>query len=104
MPRHNRRSSEPERTSSFGGVFGGAVVVEWRGEPWRVMPITGAAAAKEYRCPGCDQVVRVRQGHVVVWSEYDRTGEDRRHWHTGCWAARDRRGPGIQRSGRAPRR
>ena len=28
---------------------------------------------------------------------------DRRHWHTGCWRARDRRGPGVERSRNAPR-
>ena len=28
---------------------------------------------------------------------------DRRHWHTGCWRARHRRGPGVLRSRGAPR-
>lgn len=102
MPRNNRRRRDPERTTSLGGVLGGASVVHWRGEDWRVMPITGAAASKEYRCPGCDQPVRVGQGHVVVWSDHD-GGDDRRHWHTACWAARDRRTPGVQRSRNAPR-
>jgi hypothetical protein len=103
MPRRNRRTGDPARSAGLGGAFGGAALVQWRGEPWRVLPIAGAAAVKEYRCPGCDQVVRVGQGHVVVWSEYDRDGSDRRHWHTSCWAARDRRTPGVVRSRNAPR-
>lgn len=87
----------------MGGVLGGASQVQWRGETWRVMPITGASAAKDYRCPGCDQLVRRGQGHVVVWSEYDADGDDRRHWHVACWSARDRRAPGVMRSRNAPR-
>ena len=103
MPRRNRRTGEPVRTSGPGGSFGGAAAVQWRGETWRVLPIAGAAAVKDYRCPGCDQVVRIGQGHVVVWSEYDQDGSDRRHWHTPCWAARGRRTPGVLRSRNAPR-
>lgn len=103
MPRHNRRRREQERTASAGALLGGASLVQWRGEDWRVMPITGAAAGKEYRCPGCDQLVRVGQGHVVVWADHDADADDRRHWHTTCWAARERRAPGVQRSRSAPR-
>jgi len=54
----------------------------------------GAAASglKTYRCPGCDQEIRPGTPHVVAWPG-DERGDltDRRHWHTGCWAARDRR-------------
>jgi hypothetical protein len=41
--------------------------------------------------------------HVVVWPA-DERGDlgDRRHWHTGCWRARDRRAPNVQRSRNAP--
>lgn len=57
-----------------------------------------AAAAKEYRCPGCNEVIPEGTGHVVAWSNENLFGDvaalaERRHWHTGCWraAARGRR-------------
>lgn len=67
-------------------------VESWRGEQWWVRHLTGSAAGKTYRCPGCDQEVRPGMPHVVVWPVDEGTAE-RRHWHTGCWRARDRRGP-----------
>jgi hypothetical protein len=30
--------------------------------------------------------------HVVAWPS-DIGIDERRHWHTACWKARDRRGP-----------
>ena len=47
---------------------------------------------KTYRCPGCDQEIRPGVPHLVAWPA-DGRGDltDRRHWHTGCWRARDRR-------------
>lgn len=71
---------------------------------WLVRNIPAAGATKAYRCPGCDQEIRPGVAHVVAWPA-DERGDlgDRRHWHTGCWRARDRRGPGIQRSRSAPR-
>jgi len=30
---------------------------------------------------------------VVTWPVDDLDASDRRHWHTPCWAARDRRFP-----------
>lgn len=62
---------------------------------WIVRVIAPAAAAKAYRCPGCQQEIPVGTGHVVVWSA-DAVGgfgdvSDRRHWHTGCWRSRTRR-------------
>ena len=56
------------------------------------------AGDKTYRCPGCDQEIPAGVGHVVVWPA-DERGDltDRRHWHTGCWRARDRRGPTARR-------
>jgi hypothetical protein len=60
---------------------------------WNVRRLTGSASGKTYRCPGCQQEIPAAQPHVVAWpAEGD--GEDRRHWHTGCWSARDRRRPG----------
>ena len=59
---------------------------------WVVRSITGAAAVKTYRCPGCDQLIATGLPHVVAWQEDSFYGvEDRRHWHTACWRARSRR-------------
>lgn len=68
---------------------------------WVVRRITGSAATKPYRCPGCDQEIRPATPHVVAWP-VEPVGaldglEQRRHWHTGCWNARDRRGPAPRR-------
>jgi len=56
---------------------------------WYVRAVTGAAAVKTYRCPGCDHEINPGQPHLVCW----RVGEEanRRHWHRPCWQARDRR-------------
>ena len=38
---------------------------------------------------------RADVAHAVVWpAEAMQTVENRRHWHSVCWAARDRRRPG----------
>jgi len=43
--------------------------------------------------------------HVVAWpADGARMAggvgvEERRHWHTACWANRLRRGPGVRRRG-----
>jgi hypothetical protein len=65
-----------------------------------VRQVSGASG-KAYRCPGCDQEVRPATPHVVAWPEG--RPDDRRHWHTACWSARDRRGVKVQRSKNAPR-
>ncbi|MDP7726905.1 MULTISPECIES: hypothetical protein [Mycobacterium] len=64
------------------------------GYEYEVRPIPAARAVKTYRCPGCDHEIRSGTAHVVVW----RVGaaealDDRRHWHTPCWANRANRGP-----------
>jgi len=46
-------------------------------------------AVKTYRCPGCDHEIRPGEGHEVVVPRA--APEDRRHWHTGCWRAEQRR-------------
>lgn len=69
-------------------------VVEWAGEEWIARRITGSASTKPYRCPGCDQEIRPATPHVVAWPAQTGRGlEDRRHWHTACWSARERRRP-----------
>lgn len=71
-------------------------------EEWVVRPVSGQAATKEYRCPGCQQVIPPRQPHVVVWPAHYVAGDGselRRHWHTACW----RREAGRDRPRREPR-
>lgn len=88
------------RASSW---LGADEAVDWRGEPYLVRRLTAAGAQKIYRCPGCDQEIRPDTAHLVVWPAYDRDAGDRRHWHAGCWQARDRRAARVQRSRGAPR-
>lgn len=66
-----------------------------------VRRVAGTASARPYRCPGCDQELRAGTPHVVAWPEG--RPDDRRHWHTACWDARDRRGVKVHRSKNAPR-
>ena len=73
------------------------------GEGWEVRPVTGAGAVRAYRCPGCDQEIRPGTPHLVVWTAGDEQASDRRHWHTPCWNARNRRGVKVHRSKNAPR-
>jgi hypothetical protein len=61
---------------------------------WLVRTVSANSAVKDYRCPGCDQVIRAGLPHVVAWPDDDHGSvTDRRHWHSPCWAARDRRRP-----------
>ncbi|GEB50465.1 MULTISPECIES: hypothetical protein [Streptomyces] len=68
----------------------------WRGEEWAVRQISGGAAVKHYRCPGCDQEIPPGVPHVVAWP-LEGDVADRRHWHRACWNARDRRTARLQR-------
>jgi hypothetical protein len=61
---------------------------------WVVRSVTGSAATKPYRCPGCDQQIPPATPHVVAWPADGGGLDDRRHWHTGCWRSRLRRRPG----------
>jgi hypothetical protein len=65
--------------------------------------VTGTAASKPYRCPGCDQLIRPAVPHVVCWPLEDVEASDRRHWHTVCWQARETRVPPVLRGRSAPR-
>lgn len=67
------------------------------GATWTVRRVGGGE--KLYRCPGCDQLIEPGTPHVVAWPADHLFGpgagmEERRHWHSGCWQARDRRRPG----------
>jgi hypothetical protein len=63
------------------------------GREWAVRAVTGQAAGKVYRCPGCDHEIPRGTPHVVAWpaDEYGQSVHDRRHWHTPCWRSRGRR-------------
>ena len=70
----------------------------WQGEEYVVRRLTGSASTKPYRCPGCHQVIRPATPHTLAWpvlpSTFSSTAtglDERRHWHTACWAARDAR-------------
>lgn len=49
-------------------------------------------AIKSYICPGCENEIARRVGHVVVVPI--EAVELRRHWHTACWKRRATRRPG----------
>ena len=100
-PRKNRRAA-PGRPSRGGGAWAQETEEGPDGE-WIVRAISGAGAAKPYRCPGCDQEIPPGVAHVVAWRADDEGGRDRRHWHRPCWQARGRRSPRILRSRGAPR-
>ena len=40
-----------------------------------VRSLTGAATGKTYRCPGCDQEIRLGTPHVVTWPAYARDSD-----------------------------
>ena len=96
MPRANRRRRDDVELD-LGRALGGAPRHERHPDgEWFVRSVSGAASAKTYRCPGCDHEVRSGVPHVVAWpadgpySDVTALG-GRRHWHTACWRARDRR-------------
>lgn len=73
---------------------GGTTTATYAGQLWTVRTVRGNASGKSYVCPGCQQQVPAASAHVVVWPA-EGLGDvtDRRHWHTPCWQARDRRPP-----------
>jgi hypothetical protein len=99
--RHYRRPDAAADLDSDRVRRGVDAVQEWNDGEWRVRSIPGEAAGKTYRCPGCEQEIRPGVPHLVAWPA-DGRGDltDRRHWHNGCWRARDRRAPTVQRRGR----
>lgn len=76
---------------------------DWAGTEYALRPVSGAATTKSYRCPGCDQEIRPGTPHVVAWPVGDPDAAYRRHWHTACWQARDRRTGKVHRARNAPR-
>ncbi|MEO3749686.1 ATP/GTP-binding protein [Streptomyces sp. B6B3] len=98
-PRGPQKSPQPGQAPARYGL---EQTEDWRGEDWMVRGMAAGAAAKHYRCPGCDQEIPPGVPHLVAWP---RNGDvaDRRHWHRACWNARDRRSVRPQRSRNAPR-
>lgn len=46
---------------------------------------------RSYVCPACGHDIAPRTNHVVAWAAGGLFGEgvavdERRHWHTSCWA------------------
>ncbi|WP_024796596.1 hypothetical protein [Tomitella biformata] len=84
---HHEPTDRPAFSDSFGRREAGP-----GGLDYNVRTIPGSRATKIYRCPGCDQSIVVGVAHVVVWPEDAfGGGDDRRHWHTGCWGGRGTR-------------
>jgi hypothetical protein len=98
MPRRHRRAPDNGRPVDDEVARRGVQSVEVaRDGDWLVRSVTGDAG-KVYRCPGCDQEIRGGVPHLVVWPADERGDlSDRRHWHAGCWRARDRRTPIVRR-------
>ncbi len=95
MPRANRRRRD-DAPLNVDRALGGAVRREtYAGLEWFVRHVTGAGASREYLCPGCQQAIAMGTPHVVAWPAEGVGGlGDRRHWHSPCWSARERRHPG----------
>jgi hypothetical protein len=88
VARRNRRRDAAAPRPLFGGAERRE---QWRGDIWVVRSVPGEAAVKSYRCPGCSQEIKAGVPHVVAWPAAELSAEGRRHWHTMCWSARDRR-------------
>ena len=63
--------------------------------PVEVRLIHPFQAVKAYICPGCNQDIPERTGHLVVVPK--EAPDLRRHWHKACWEYRSRRRPGRSR-------
>lgn len=69
--------------------------VRYAGQVWAVRQVRANDSGRVYRCPGCQQEVGADVAHTVVWPAAAMGQLDnRRHWHSVCWAARERRRPG----------
>ncbi|MBO0820298.1 MAG: ATP/GTP-binding protein [Nocardiopsaceae bacterium] len=82
-PRRTRRAKPPPVYPPAGGE----TVEEGPDGEWAVRRVSGQAAQKTYRCPGCDQEIYPGLAHVVVWPRHA-GADDRRHWHRVCWEKR----------------
>lgn len=100
MPRSNRPRRSGRSSSGGGGVppslrRPAMTEVRYAGQVWVVREVRPNDTGRSYRCPGCQGEVGADVAHTVVWpAETMQTVENRRHWHSVCWAARERRRPG----------
>ncbi|WP_253919048.1 ATP/GTP-binding protein [Dietzia psychralcaliphila] len=94
MPRRHRRAGADRPAPRREGPGGGALESGPLGDPddYHVRRVPGSRAGKDYRCPGCDQVVLAGTPHVVAWPDRPGGDDERRHWHSGCWSGRSSRG------------
>lgn len=99
MPRRHPRPEERRAPRPAGDL---ADVETHPDGEWHVRRLSGITVVKAYRCPGCEQEIPVGKPHVVAWP-VDGDADSRRHWHAGCWAARNRRHPPGPKSARVTR-
>jgi hypothetical protein len=94
VPRKNNRRDDDTGLDEEKARRGVERIVSTPDGQWLVRNISVGGAVKAYRCPGCDHEIAPGVAHVVAWPA-DERGDltDRRHWHTSCWQARDRRRP-----------
>lgn len=86
MSRRKARRANEAAPRPLGDVFGHSEPGP-DGEMYTVRTVPGGRALKPYRCPGCDHEIAPGVAHVVAWPAYG-GGDDRRHWHRGCWNGR----------------
>ena len=95
VPRANRRRRDDAPLDVERALGGAPRRESYAGREWFVRRVSGAGSTRAYLCPGCQQQIAVGSANVVAWPADGIGGvDDRRHWHPGCWAARDRRHPG----------
>ncbi|GAA1097515.1 ATP/GTP-binding protein [Nocardiopsis metallicus] len=89
---NNAPGGPPDEDALMLRVTGGQRRETGSDGEWVTRRISGAAATKVYRCPGCAQEIPTGMPHVVAWRPYG-DGGDRRHWHSSCWERRSQRSP-----------
>lgn len=94
MPRRHRRASQGPVAPRRDGLGGSALETGPAGDSddYHVRRIPASRAVKDFRCPGCDHPVMSGTPHVVAWPDRPGGEDERRHWHSGCWSGRGRRG------------
>ncbi|HUL85984.1 MAG TPA: hypothetical protein VLX89_10800 [Actinomycetota bacterium] len=92
MPRKNRRAPLEQGPSASHQPRSAP-------PPWAIVDgydVRQVTGQKEYRCPGCDHVIRPGSWHLVVVPIGET--DERRHWHTACWRSELRRLGVLRRS------
>jgi hypothetical protein len=86
-PSKHLRAAKPLSVGAF------AHVEDKADGAWMVQPLSVQASTKTYLCPGCNRDFGPGVAHVVTWPQIASIGssvavDERRHWHTACWARR----------------